>query len=149
MAERFSTQFLKQQGARRKTVEDAGRLVNTFQDRKGFEHALNAANTALMDKTLVSSSLNSEQYFFAKSFFQQRGLTETTAATMAVLSMDAAKIMEVSVMVFLEPMRKNPDANLDFEAYVAANLFRPNSSQQTYLLQKENVNSLRSRDILP
>ena len=149
MAERFSTQFIKQQGARRNTVEDDGKFVNTFQDSKGFEQALNAATTALTDKTLVTSSLNSEQYFYAKSFYEGRGATEPTAITLAVLSMDAAKIKGESVMKFLEPMRLDYNGTMDFESIVAANLFRPKSSQQSYLVAKTNDNSYRSRDILP
>lgn len=148
MAERFSTQFIKQQGARRKTVSEGGKLVNTFQDSKGFEKSVNAAFVALTDKKLVTSSLNSEQYFYAKSFFQTRGSSETTAITLAVLSMDAAKIQGVSVMKFLEPLRTNSENRKNFESFVAINFFRPTSSKQAFLVQKTNDGSFRSRDII-
>lgn len=149
MAERFSTQFIKQQGARRNTIESGGKFVNTFQDARGFEHALNSATVALADKNLVTSSLNSEQYFYAKSFYEKRGTTELTAITLAVLSLDAAKIRGVSVMRFLEPMKHSDNKSMDFESFVAANLFRPASSQQSFLVAKTNDDSHRSRDILP
>jgi hypothetical protein len=147
MADRFSTEFLEQLGARRNTVSVDGTFVNTFQDRTGVEQALNAAATALSNNKLRPATLNIEEFLVAKCFYENRGLSETTATTMAVISLDAAKIQGMSVMKFLEPMRQN--GSLSFESIVAANLLRPASSQQTFLVEKSNKKSPKARNVIP
>ena len=77
----------------------------------------------------------------------KRGVTETVAITMAVLAIDAAKMMGVSVMKALQPLTDSTDLMLSFETFVAMNQFRPVSNQQTYLVPKTNSKSLRNRDI--
>lgn len=148
MAQRLSTQIINQLGARRNTVTYAGRLVNAFQDATGAEKFFNAANIALGESGLVSDSLNIEEFYVAKSFFVRHGVSDTVAISMAVLSLDTAKIMGVSVMKALQPLNGTTQMVLSFETLVAGNYLRPASSKQTYLVAKDNADSLRSRDIV-
>lgn len=147
MAERFSTQALKQLGAKRLTVDNDGRLENTFQDSTGTESYFNAANIALQDKTLISGAINVEQYFVAKCFFERKGASETSASTMALLVLDGAKSMGISAMKALEMFEDNSSLR-SYDIYAMTNIFRTASSQHTYMVEKSNKKSIRKRTIL-
>ena len=149
MATRFSTEIIKRQGVRKsvKNIED--KFVNTFQESLGGERAGDAASFLLSSKRLQPGAINSEQYQVARSFFNARGLSETSATTLALLMLDVAKITGVTVMRVLEPLSENEDLIFDYATYVQMNYFRPSSSQQGLLDINDNSQSLRSRIIIP
>jgi hypothetical protein len=147
MAERFSTQALKQLGAKRLTINEDGRFSNTFQDGTGSESYFNAANIALQDKNLISGAINVEQYFVAKCFFERKGASSTAASTMALLVLDGARTMGISAMKALE-MFEDDSSLKRYDIYAMTNVFRSESAQHTYMLEKTNKKSIRNRTIL-
>ena len=149
MADRVSTQLLQQRGARRLTKDVNGALLNTFQARTGTESALNAANTALLGDHLVSAQLPMEKYFVIKSFFLGTGMSDQTAVTMAVVLLDAAKILRVSAMSLLDEIARNDDTLASFQMIVAINIVSPSDAQHTQLNTKDNANAFGNRNILP
>jgi len=145
---RSGSEALEQFGATRTTVTSGNSMLNSFANSTGAEMFFNAANSALSSSGLVTSSLNSEAFFYAKGFFMRHGAPEPTAITMALIALDAAKVMGVSVVRALEPLAGTTGLVLSFETYVTANIFRPASSKQTYLVAKQNSNSYRAREIM-
>lgn len=148
MTNRFSTDILKRQGSRKRVRQIQDRFVNTFQSTFGNDKALELANVALSDKTLVGGQLKWNDFYAAKSFFNRRGLSESSAITMALLMIDVAKFADVGVMKIIEPLAAQDEVLFNLETYATLNFYRTPSSKQNLMVENDNSKSYRKRNIL-
>lgn len=147
MINRFSTDSLKRQGAKKSVQYTEGRFINTFQNSSGTEKATQSASITLSDNTLVSGSIYVEDYHVALAFFCNNGTSVVSAETMALIAIDSAKLKNVTIAEFLNDFQSEK-VNLDSYAHVYMNLLRPVTSQTSILLTNDNSSCYRKRDLL-
>jgi hypothetical protein len=148
MINRFSTDILKRQGARKNVQYQDGKFVNTFQNSSGSEKATQPASVTLSDITLTPGSLSVEDYHSALAYFLQHGSSETAAQAMALVAIDSAKFRGIPINKVLYSTNSSDYVDMDLYAHVYMNLFRANSSRTTILVTNDNTASYRSRELL-
>ena len=147
---RFSSQLLNYHGAEKKVILSRGTIGNTFTNGTGSERAPSPENLALSESNLSGGAIDSSQYYPIRSYFLNRGVGLTNASTLALMVLDAAKMVGMSPRALLErelPSGTNVQFNDDM--VLAQNELRPLGNKIGFARDIINNNSVQARNIRP
>ena len=144
---RYSTDAIRQLGAKRKVITANGRRKNFFDSRKGGEKFYSPENVILNDNRVKIESYPEVKFFVVKAYFQKRGSSDSNAETLAMLIFDIARLEKVDPLVLLESLPSGKVGLSDI-AYLSMNVLRPVDSQHQKVSDVNNRKSLKAKNIL-
>jgi hypothetical protein len=106
-----------------------------------------ASARLLANPNFIVDGINPQTFFSLRETLKGRGLDEKLAKTLAVLLIDAGKVLRRSPFELLEFVN-GQRLNFDIKAFAAMNRLRPPSSQLGIFRPVNNRRSFKARSIL-
>ncbi|BDR25848.1 hypothetical protein RVBP17_1090 [Pseudomonas phage sp. 30-3] len=146
--DRFSIDMLKRRGASKKVIQTGSSLVNTFENGSGFDNALDATSL-ILDNYGNSSvgAVNSNMFFALRSFFVSKHTSLPNAETLALMMLDAAKLLNKPPMTLAEEVASTGQLMLGNDTYTVLNFLRPAGEKQNLLIINDNSGKFRGRNV--
>jgi hypothetical protein len=139
--------MLGQRGAQKKITNNAGSVNNTYTNGTGTEFYPSPENVALNNNQTVAGAFSENMYTAVYGFFQSRGASSANAATMASITLDIARIDNVSPWDIVVDVGKK--LRIDTDYYTSLNVLRSPDDQQARMININNNDSFVSRSIMP
>lgn len=143
---RFSSTMLRQAGAQKRITNSNGIVNNTYTNSRGTEYFPPTTNVALSNDVLTAGAFSENMYTAIYGFFQSRGASAANAATMASITMDIAKMNNVSPWDVI--VDKSKQLNVNPVYYTSLNALRGAGDQQARMSSIKNSKSLVARSIM-
>lgn len=147
MTTRFSRENYKRQGSMRRVVNVSDEFVSTFARSLGAEKSAEVSSIIFGSDQLSTGAVNPDLFGVTKAFFETRGQSKSSAETLAILFIDAARIAGVTVFSLLDDVKVGK-IKLDGETTVLSNMLRHPSAKSRELRTNTNYNCLRKRLIV-
>lgn len=145
---RFSTQLLEQHGAERKVQLQEGNFSNVYENGTGAETFSSPDTTVLGTSGLVPGAVNTNIFSAVYGYYQGRGIGTSQAKTLALLTIDSAKLQGVSPISLLEGISSGK-VKFSNETIAAMNQLRSPSSQTARATNINNRQSNISASVKP
>lgn len=146
---RFSVDIINRQGATKEVVNSGGSLQSTFSDGSGFNTSLDVSSLLLSSIGDSSSgSVNSDVFFALKSYYLKNNASDSSASSLALLTIDTAKVLNVTPMSLAEDITRSGQIMLSSDVYVVMNMFRSPSEKTNVLKVNDNSKSFRKRNVI-
>jgi hypothetical protein len=138
--------MLRQAGAQKRITNTNGSVNNTYTNSNGTEYYPQPDNIALGGIPLTAGAFSENTYTAVYGFFQSRGASTSNAAVMASITMDVARMENVSPWSIIEASKSQLNINLAY--YTSLNVLRGAGDQQQRMTNINNAKSLVSRSIM-
>jgi len=145
---RFSTDTYARHGTKKRFKNLSGKLQATFADSLGNDRAVEAAEIILGTHDYEPSSISKDSFYAVRSYFMKRGVSATNADSMSLLINDAAKVANTTPIALAYAFGDNEEVTLSVESYISINFFRPPTDQIMVLIENDNKDSFRNRNVI-
>lgn len=146
MTTRVSSQLARFLGAELRILNNEGKVSNVFLDTIEDFGLSEASNRLLANPEFIVDGIDPQVFFSLRDTLEVRGVNQKVSKTIAMLLIDAGKVLRRSPFELLE-LLDNQRINIDIKAFAALNRLRPASSQLGTLRQRNNNRSFKARSI--